>query len=334
MRRSTDTLGRLLDLLRLIPRGPRSMTTTEITERLTVLGHKVDVRTVQRDLATLELKFPLQCRAEGRTNHWYWDRRQPPLEIPKLTGSAAIALLLVRDYLSPLLPTAVFDELSPYFLNAQETLKGTKLQRWRERVRMIGRGTMLRAPDIEPAVRDAVYQALLEGRQLEADYRSAGSTELRKFTINPVALVAKDEVLYLVATLWDYEDPRQLALHRMTRPKLLDQPAKLPHVFDLQSYIEEDKEFAYPVSPEKIKLVALLDEWVATHVRERSLSGDQQLEPHDNERVLLRATVSDTNELRWWLLSFGDQVEVLKPDRLRRDFKATARRLAAMYDSV
>ena len=32
------------------------------------------------------------------------------------------------------------------------------------------------------------------------------------------------------------------------------------------------------------------------------------------------ATVHDNPQLRWWLLAFGDQVEVLKPASLREEF--------------
>jgi predicted DNA-binding transcriptional regulator YafY len=35
--------------------------------------------------------------------------------------------------------------------------------------------------------------------------------------------------------------------------------------------------------------------------------------------------------LRWWLLGFADQIEVLKPDKLREEFKQKAARMAKRY---
>jgi len=41
--------------------------------------------------------------------------------------------------------------------------------------------------------------------------------------------------------------------------------------------------------------------------------------------------MQDTSELRWWLLGFGDQVEVLKPASLRKHFARMAANMATAY---
>ena len=51
----------------------------------------------------------------------------------------------------------------------------------------------------------------------------------------------------------------------------------------------------------------------------------------DDERVLVRATVENTAELRWWLLGFGELVEVLAPAALREEFRERATAMAALY---
>jgi predicted DNA-binding transcriptional regulator YafY len=61
------------------------------------------------------------------------------------------------------------------------------------------------------------------------------------------------------------------------------------------------------------------------------LSVDQVLTALDDERVLVRATVDNTAELRWWLLGFGDFVEVLAPADLREEFRTRAVAMAARY---
>jgi predicted DNA-binding transcriptional regulator YafY len=52
----------------------------------------------------------------------------------------------------------------------------------------------------------------------------------------------------------------------------------------------------------------------------------------DHERVLARATVENTAELRWWLLGFGELVEVLAPADLRDEFRMRATAMVALYD--
>jgi predicted DNA-binding transcriptional regulator YafY len=61
------------------------------------------------------------------------------------------------------------------------------------------------------------------------------------------------------------------------------------------------------------------------------LSNDQTLAPVSNAQTRVVATVSDTPQLRWWLLGFGDGVEVLKPAALRRELAEIARKMARRY---
>ncbi len=65
-----------------------------------------------------------------------------------------------------------------------------------------------------------------------------------------------------------------------------------------------------------IELEALFDADAAFHLRETRLSEDQVLTDQPDGRVLVKARVRDTGELRWWLLGFGDAVEVLRPEGL------------------
>jgi predicted DNA-binding transcriptional regulator YafY len=61
------------------------------------------------------------------------------------------------------------------------------------------------------------------------------------------------------------------------------------------------------------------------------LSADQTIEELDHERVLVRASVENTAELRWWLLGFGELVEVLAPADLREEFHRRATAMATLY---
>jgi predicted DNA-binding transcriptional regulator YafY len=99
----------------------------------------------------------------------------------------------------------------------------------------------------------------------------------------------------------------------------------------LDTYIRTNEELAYPVSGKSIKLEALFDARTAVHLSERPLSKDQRMTPQKDGRVLLQATVRDTLELRWWLLGFGDKVEVVGPKALREEFKDIVERMTDLY---
>ena len=86
----------------------------------------------------------------------------------------------------------------------------------------------------------------------------------------------------------------------------------------------------YPWGGE-ILLDALFDAEVATHLREPRLSARQTLRYCPDGRVRVTARVRDTQQLRWWLLGFGDLVEVIGPETLREEFAETAREMYSLY---
>ena len=125
---ASETVSRQWDLLMLIPQHPKRVTVQQVMERLPQTEYDVTRRTVQRDLESLSRKFPITCDLDGRTHHWYWMKAAPLLEIPRMTGSIAIAFLLAREYLKPVLPASVLQELRPYFDRAEAVISKTKSQ--------------------------------------------------------------------------------------------------------------------------------------------------------------------------------------------------------------
>jgi hypothetical protein len=299
-------------------------------EYLRAEGHHIDIRTTQRDLDRLSADFPLACEQDGRTNYWQWGKGAHALEIPSMAPSTALVFQLVDRYLRPLLPDSTLDLIGPYFGRAREILT-TQFRNWHKNVRMVQRGPILIPPHVEEEVQRVVYSALLEGLQFTVYYRARETNDPVEYTVNPIAMVIRDGITYLIATLWDYDDIRHLALHRMDFATLLDRSAKRQDDFDLNQYIENEAAFAYPVSRKHLKLKARFENGAAWHLHESRLSKDQELKRDGSDHTIVTATVPDSSEIRWWLLGFGDQVKVLGPKRLREEFANTAANLARLY---
>jgi len=70
----------------------------------------------------------------------------------------------------------------------------------------------------------------------------------------------------------------------------------------------------------------------AEHLLETPLSRVQKVvATKDPNWMRLTATVANDDALRWWLLGFGAQIEVLKPASLRREIKAESQAMARRY---
>lgn len=327
----TDPLQRRLKMLEMIPHAPRKIDTATLRGRLEVAGYPIDLRSVQRDLVALSHAWPLVAD-DGNPRGWSWQADAAMLSLPTLDPQAALTFKLVEDYLRPLLPASTLACLEPWFRTATGILEANAngLAHWRDKVRAMPSGQPLATPEIDAEVQGALYQALLEERRAAIAYQPRATAESREYVVNPLALVVRDRVIYLVCTMWDYEDIRHLVLHRVRAARMLDEPARRPAGFDLDEHIRKG-EFGFPLEESSIVLEADFTQHAAAHLYESPLSEDQTLTALDDDTVRLRATVHDTWELRWWLQGFGDHVVVQVPAELREYFGEVAANLASCY---
>lgn len=134
-------------------------------------------------------------------------------------------------------------------------------------------------------------------------------------TLSPLGLVQRGQVTYLIAIAEPFEDVRQFVLHRIQAAFAIDRPANLPPDFDLQRYIESGAmQFGSGLS---IRLEAWITEGLARLMRETPLSQDMEISPLP-DGATLTATVADSWELRWWILSHAGSIRIDRPSELRK----------------
>ncbi len=329
----TDTLLRQWAMLRQIPRYPRKVDTVSLQNTLAKQGHEITLRTIQRDLIKLSSVLPLLAD-NAKPQGWSWRADAQTLDLPALDPQAALTFKLVESYMGQLLPASTLDYLQPWFRTANGILDqhGNGIAHWPDKIRVLPQGLPKKTPEIKPEIGEAVYQAVLQERQLLITYPSKNENiEANNHIIHPLALVVRDHVVYLICIFNGYSDTRQLAMHRMLSAEVLEESALRPTQFSIDAYIA-DGEFGMPLNPHPIKLEAEFLRHVAIHLREAPIADNQVIEDIDKDNVLLRATVPDTLELRLWLKSFGDEVAIIKPDELRQEFREMTENLGDYYN--
>lgn len=332
----SDTQLRQWAMLKRIPQHPRQITARELTERLGSEGFDVGKRTVERDLVSLSTIFPLISNDRSRPYGWSWSKDAEAFALPTMSPLQALTLELAHDHLASLLPASLLDTLAPYFKCAEGVLSSgdgvKKLSSWRKKVAMVSAGQPLIPPDCSEEVIENVHSALLAEQQLEVSYQPREQAAVKTYPVHPLGMVQRGAVTYLIVTMYDYADIRMLALHRIQRANMLDQPSKTPAGFNLAQYIAQGA-FGFEGNG-TITLAALFTDGAAEHLRETPLSGDQQIISDKAGWVQLQATVQDTAQLRWWLRGFANQVEVLEPASLRAEFVCDTQAMQAIYSSM
>lgn len=325
------TLARHWELLRLLPSRGTGRTARELTDSLNTNGFKVSKRQVERDLLSLSVIFLLECNEKSPPYGWRW-APDVQLDIPGLTLAEALSLKLARDMVSPMLPPSSLRALAPRFAQADAKLAALESDnataRWATKVRAVPPTLPMLPPAIDPAILETVQEALFHDVQLEVAYRNLGADHATAIRLHPLGLVARGVTLYLVATAFDYADPRTYALHRISQASRSYEAVKPPQDFNLDAYIAEG-EFQFG-NGQTLSLAAWVSESLARVLEETPLAADQTLELVEGVHYLT-ASVLDSWQLRWWLLSQGDEVIVVEPAELRAAMAETLESAAAAY---
>ena len=330
-----ETLLRHWQTLRLIPRHPRKITAGDLCQHLGREGFTVGKRTVERDLQALSRIFPLVSDERSKPFGWSWDKEAPAFDLPGLSTNEALTLLMAKEHLCSVMPSTTVQQLETYFRQAENRINSVPghnaLTTWMDKVRIVQPTQPLLAPDIKSEVISTVQDALLNDRQCRVTYQKRGDTEGEAYPVNPLGLVQRGQVLYLVATIKTYLDVRLLAIHRILAAEPVESQSVRPAGFNLDSYLASG---AFGWGPGgAIRLKVLFQPAVGSHLYETPLSEDQVITVETDSQLHVTATVQDTLQLLWWLQGFGDGVEVLEPQSLRERIFDHLSRAARRYST-
>lgn len=325
-----DTSLRKILMLTHLPRAPGGLTPTELAGLLDDAGHAVNVRTVQRDLLELSGVFPLVSERTGSANRWAWAPDATSLSLPTMTADEALALFLVERYVYELLPPQVAEHLEARFEQARAALnRSDSLKNWTNRVLLLSRTPAMTPPRVSPKVLMDCYSSLQKGLRLQVTYAKDTRGGSKEFDFSPLGMLLDGEVMYLVGMAREHENVISLALHRMQQSMVLSTKARRLSGFRLEDYARESL-FDLNRSG-AVKLRLKVRGRLARYLVENKLGPDQTMTDLEDGWSEVRVTANDASPLRWWLLSWGDKVEVLGPAPLRREFGKIFKGLAEAY---
>lgn len=322
---------RVIALLQALPRSPQKVTSNEIQQRLSSEGHDVSRRSIERYLKELSESQAfgalVQCDDSATPYGWSIAQKQS-LSIPGMDAQMAATWDLVSRYLTPLMAKDVLAKLEPVFSEARrwfERHRPLGKRYWSDKVAYVPRGFHLEPAAVSRGIADQVYDALYRNRQMDIWYKDKSESH----RVHPFALVDRGAVRYLVVRFWNYKDFRHLALHRLRKVNVLDEEVERASDFDLESYLKEGN-MNLPYG-DSVELVMRLYGRAADHLYETPVNASQTLREVSSDVTELRVQVNSTEELKWWILGFGANVEVIKPIKLRDEIRDEMLRGAKRY---
>ena len=86
-----------------------------------------------------------------------------------------------------------------------------------------------------------------------------------------------------------------------------------------------------PQHRKRESLEVIFEPMAGFHLTETPITKDQILKRLEDGRYVLKVKLPDTSQIRWWLLGFGSQVEIIRPKHLRNEFREISKNLVNIY---
>ena len=316
-----DRLARMLRVVAVLRGHPEGIRPAEIARRTGVA-----TRTVYRDLRALEEEVGVAVWSEEGRWGVVGEEFLPPL---KLTLDEAMAVVL-----SARLMVRYADKYDPDLAAAFEKLEEVLPRPLAEHVERTL--DVLAQHQRDPAFSERVHRltrAWAERRVVTLDYepaRYAPEATARRAVVRPYLIEPslQTHALYLIG--WDEtrDGMRTFKIERIRdvslTPDGFDAPgAEIDGMFERAWDIIADQE--------PVDVVLRFSSAVASRVREARWHPTETVAEEADGSLLWRATVAGPIEIRLWILSWADDVEVLEPADLREDVAGRLRRAAERY---
>ncbi|BCG04696.1 hypothetical protein PPGU19_092640 (plasmid) [Paraburkholderia sp. PGU19] len=331
------------EIMRVLPDAANHgdyLSTPDIHRRLmNTVQNMPSSKTIHRHLTRLEEDGLVEMTLRGTAS--MWRKKAGASGMAAKAGAMmnfdeALALQTLRRFSARQIPELVAEWLTPMFEIAETRLKRTnseterKYSRWASKVAVESGGFALHYPVIDREQFSEVSRALFEERKLEIVYRPRHNTDNdRPKVVLPFGIVEVGGLVYLVAGTEGKANPTMYRLDRLSSAKAMLESFAYPASFSLDAYVRQERSFDFMVEKEvllKLKFVSGAGE----HLLEAPMSKDQRNTRKD-DALHVQGTVMLSQRLRWWLRSFGPNVEVLGPASLRAELAAEAAELANMY---
>ena len=318
-----DRTARLMRVSNLLQGNLAGMRPSEIAERL-----GMSVRNVYRDLHALEDEVGLPTWAEDGKWGILETAFLPPL---KLTLPEAMAV-----FLGARLMVRYADKYDPDLASAFEKLAATLPETLKEHV--------ARTLDVlQDAPLDGRFiahvrlltRAWADRRVVEIDYETAAyegrSGELTHRTVRPYLIEPslQTHALYLIGWDEDRGGMRTFKIERIQAVSVTPRSFEPPEAGTLERDLRRGWDIIADQDP--VEVVIRFSPAVADRVAETVWHPDQRTRRLADGWLEWRTIVSGTIEIRLWIVSWGDDAEVVAPPDLRAQVQAIHERAAARY---
>jgi predicted DNA-binding transcriptional regulator YafY len=279
---------------------------------------EVSQKTIRRDLATFTtVGFPIEVTRGiyGRKSY----RLDPAWGNPEFafTFDEALALYLGRKFLQPLDSTLVGEAAERALAKIRASL-GSQVLQYLDHVGDAFYQTSFGVTDYasHAEILDLLLVGIEDRRVVRITYQSQRATEPVTYDVHPYRLARHQGSLYLIGLKVCEAEVRTWRVDRIEAAEVTRSGFTVPGDQDLDARFASS--FGIYDGSGEVRVRLRISPSRARYVREKQWHPSQQITDHRDGSLTIEFLVFETVELKSWILSFGQDAEVLEPARLRQ----------------
>ena len=291
----------------------------------------VSEKTIRRDLETFQAAgFPLKeqvCEFGRKKWHIEEGKAEPGLHF---AYDEAIALYLGRRFLEPLAGTVFWEAAQRAFKKIRATL-GADALKYIDQFGTMFHQTMVGVGDYTKKTEliDELMVGIEDRKAIFITYQSLRATEPVTYDVYPYGLIYHRGALYLVGRSPQHEEICHWKISRIEAAEVTKVHFQRPEDFDLQQHLA--KSFGVYHGDGDVRIRVRFAAAVARYVCESNWHESQKLVQQKDGGVVAEFQLSDTEEIKRWIMSFGQHAVVLEPESLRDEIVQELKSLLAAY---
>jgi len=179
---------------------------------------------------------------------------------------------------------------------------------------------------------DTLSGAVVDRRICVMSYHSVYEKKTIRLEIKPLKLLFMGRAWYLIAYSKMHRETRTFKLSRIEKIAVTQRVFTKPRDLDLDGHFGN----AWSMIPEgkEYRVHLRFTPRVATNVSEVRWHKTQKTSVRDDGSLDYRVTVDGLGEITWWILGYGDEVEVISPVKLRKSVIGVARSVLSKYGAA
>ena len=287
-------------------------------------------RTLYRDLEALQLAgFPIYDeKVEGKKLWSLLDTVRHHIPVP-FTLPELIALYFSTDMLKIFKDTVFYDSLESLSQKIRTTLPPQSLDYINNLKQTIQIG-------IKPykdygrfrEIINRVNDACAGRRSVEMIYYTMSRRKESKRRVDPYRIWFFSGSFYLIGFCHLRKEIRVFTVDRIKMLHLTEEKFEIPEDFRFEEFI--GRSFGvFQGEPVHVRVRFSPD--VAGYIKEKIWLSDQKIEALDDGSIIFEADVSGTDEIRFWIMSWGSKAEVIEPEALRQEIQTEAEAVLDRY---